>query len=111
VLGTDSRASNPDMSIWRELQHVAGLAPELSPGFLLAMITTHAAEAMQCETTRFRIRQDQDFSPLFLLTENASDDLPKLIRDPSTVPWHPYLGQTSNILPPHQDCSGRSHEE
>jgi cytosine/adenosine deaminase-related metal-dependent hydrolase len=111
VLGTDSRASNPDMSIWRELQHVAGLAPELSPGFLLAMITTHAAEAMQCETTRFRIRQDQDFSPLFLLTENASDDLPKLIRDPSTVPWHPYLGQTSNILPPHQDFSGRSHEE
>jgi cytosine/adenosine deaminase-related metal-dependent hydrolase len=111
VLGTDSRASNPDLSIWRELQHVARLAPELSPGQLLAMITTHAADAMQCETIPFRIRQDQNFHPLFLLTENASDDLPKLIRDPSTVPWHPSLSQTSNILPPHQDFSGRSHEE
>ena len=111
VLGTDSRASNPDLSIWRELQHVARLAPDLSPGQLLAMITTHAAEAMQCEATRFRISQDQNFSPLFLLTENAGEDLPKLIRNPSTVPWHPFLSQTPNILPPHQEFSGRSHEE
>ncbi|MFO1000310.1 MAG: amidohydrolase family protein [Planctomycetaceae bacterium] len=111
VLGTDSRASNPDLSIWRELQHVARLAPELSPGLLLAMITTHAAEAMQCETTRFRICQHQQFSPVFLLTENKGKDLSELIRDPSTVPWHPALGQTSNILPPHQEFSGRSHEE
>ncbi len=111
VLGTDSRASNPDLSIWRELQHVARLTQELSPGQLLAMITTHAAEAMQCETTGFQIRQHQQFSPVFLMTENASDDLSGLIRNPSTVPWHPSLGQTSNILPPHQEFSGRSHEE
>lgn len=111
VLGTDSRASNPDLSIWRELQHVARLAPELSPSQMLAMITTHSAEAMQCETTPFRIRQDQNFSPLFLLTENASEDLPKLIRNPSTVPWHPFLDQTSNNLPPHHEFSGHSHEE
>ena len=111
VLGTDSRASNPDLSIWRELQHVARLASELSPGQLLAMITTHAADAMQCETARFTIRQDQQFSPVFLLTENTGEDLPELIRNPSTVPWHPSLGQTSNNLPPHQEFSGRSHEE
>jgi cytosine/adenosine deaminase-related metal-dependent hydrolase len=111
VLGTDSRASNPDLSIWRELQHVARLAADLSPGQLLAMITTHAAEVMQCETTPFRIRQDQQFSPVFLVTENARDDLSELIRNPSTVPWHPFLGQTSNTLPPHQEFSGRSHEE
>lgn len=111
VLGTDSRASNPDLSIWRELQHVARLASELSPGQLLAMITTHAAEAMQCETARFQIRQHHHFSPLFLLTENASKDLSELIRNPSTVPWNPSLGQTSNILPPRQEFSGRSHEE
>ena len=111
VLGTDSRASNPDLSIWRELQHVARLAPELSPGQLLAMITTHAADAMQCETTRFQIRQDQQFSPVFLLTKKAGEDLSELIRNPSTVPWHHFLGQTSNNLPPHQEFSGRSHEE
>lgn len=102
VLGTDSRASNPDLSIWRELQHVARLSPKLSPGQLLAMITIHAAEAMQCDTARFQIRQHQQFSPLFLLTENAGDDFSELIRHPSTVPWHPLLGQTSDNLPPHQ---------
>jgi cytosine/adenosine deaminase-related metal-dependent hydrolase len=71
ILGTDSRASNPDLSIWRELQHVARLAPELSPEQLLAMMTTHAAEAMLCDTTLFRIRRHQKFSPVFLLTENS----------------------------------------
>lgn len=111
VLGTDSRASNPDLSIWRELQHVARLAPELSPGQLLAMITTHAAEAMQCETARFSIRQHQQFSPVFLLTENAGGDLSELIRNPQTIPWRPSFDQTSKILPPHQEFSGRSHEE
>jgi aminodeoxyfutalosine deaminase len=111
VLGTDSRASNPDLSIWRELQHVARLAPELSPSQLLAMITTHAADAMQFETIPFQIRQHQQFSPLFLLTENGGEDLSELIRNPSTFPWHPAPGQTTNTLPPHQEFSGRSHEE
>jgi cytosine/adenosine deaminase-related metal-dependent hydrolase len=111
VLGTDSRASNPDLSIWRELQHVVRLAPDLSPGQLLAMITTHAAEAMQCETAKFRIRKHQPFSPVFLLTGNSGDKLPELIRNPQTIPWRPSFDQTSYILPPHQEFSGRSNEE
>lgn len=111
VLGTDSRASNPDLNIWRELQHVARLAPGLSPQQLLAMITTHAAEAMQCSSDTYRIHQHQRFTPLFLLTEYRGDDLSELIRDASTVPWHPTLDQTSNIVTPHQEFSGRSHEE
>ncbi len=111
ILGTDSRASNPDLSIWRELQHVGRLAPDLSPEKLLAMVTTHAAEAMQCDTTLFRIRRHQQFSPVFLLTENSGEDLSGLIRDPQTIPWRPSFSQTSNILPPHQKLSGRSHEE
>ncbi len=111
VLGTDSRASNPDLSIWRELQHVARLAPELSPGQLLAMITTHAAEAMQYDTPQFQIRQHQPFSPVFLLTMNAGEDLSELIRNPSTVPWRPSLDQTSLIKPPHPDFAGRPNEE
>jgi cytosine/adenosine deaminase-related metal-dependent hydrolase len=111
ILGTDSRASNPDLSIWRELQHVGRLSPDLSLEKLLAMVTTHAAEAMLCDTTLFRIRRHQQFSPVFLLTENSGEDLSELIRDPQTIPWRPSFSQTSNILPPRQKLSGRSHEE
>ena len=46
VLGTDGRGSNPDLSIWRELQMVAAVAPDISAQRLLAMLTTDAAEAL-----------------------------------------------------------------
>lgn len=46
VLGTDSRASNPDLSIWRELQHLAIYQPQIPTADLLAMITTAAATAL-----------------------------------------------------------------
>ena len=75
------------------------------------MITTHAAEAMQYDTPQFQIRQHQPFSPVFLLTMNAGEDLSELIRNPSTVPWRPSLDQTSLIKPPHPDFAGRPNEE
>ncbi len=46
VLGTDSRASNPDLSIWKELQHLAVHQPRIPTADLLAMITTSAATAL-----------------------------------------------------------------
>ncbi len=46
VLGTDSRASNPDLSIWKELQHIAVHHPLIPTADLLAMITTSSATAL-----------------------------------------------------------------
>lgn len=46
VLGTDSRASNPDLGIWHELQHVLRHHPSVNPLQILAMVTTSAATAM-----------------------------------------------------------------
>lgn len=111
ILGTDSRASNPDLSIWRELQYVARLALELSPGQLLAMITTHAADAMQGIATDFCIREHQTFSPVFLVPEDRGESLSELIRNPRTIPWRPFLDQTSPVAFPHQDLAGRQNEE
>ena len=45
-LGTDSRASNPDLSIWKEAQFMRATRPELSPINLLRMITVNAAKAL-----------------------------------------------------------------
>lgn len=47
VLGTDSRASNPDLSIWKELQHLAVYQPQIPTADLLAMITITAATALR----------------------------------------------------------------
>jgi aminodeoxyfutalosine deaminase len=43
-LGTDSRASNPDLNLWTEAQQVRAEQPELSSHQILKMITTDAAE-------------------------------------------------------------------
>jgi len=40
VLGTDGRSSNPDLSIWKELQHVASITPQATAEELLSMVTS-----------------------------------------------------------------------
>ena len=46
AVGTDSRASNPDLSIWRELQFVQQHFPQIDPGDILRMGTMAGAEAL-----------------------------------------------------------------
>ena len=46
ALGTDSRASNPDLNLLAEVQHVAQLHPEIAPCTLLEMATRHGAVAL-----------------------------------------------------------------
>lgn len=46
ALGTDSRASNPDLSIWQELKFAAELAPEMSHLELLQLATYSGARAL-----------------------------------------------------------------
>lgn len=49
AVGTDSRASNPDLSLWRELQHIARAHPVVSPEEILKMGTLSGAEALGIE--------------------------------------------------------------
>ena len=46
VIGTDSRASNPDLSVWNELLFLHEAAPEIAPLSLLRMATCDAADAL-----------------------------------------------------------------
>lgn len=86
VLGTDSRASNPDLNIWRELQHAARQAPELSAGGLVAMITTHAAEAMGIDARSFRVERGGTFDPVLLSFEVSLSEIHEIVRHASTMP-------------------------
>lgn len=49
AVGTDSRASNPDLSLYDELRHVARHFPELAPGVVLELATLRAARALGCD--------------------------------------------------------------
>jgi cytosine/adenosine deaminase-related metal-dependent hydrolase len=49
AVGTDSRASNPDLRILKELRHVAQLHPHVPPDAILRLGTLSAAEALGVE--------------------------------------------------------------
>ena len=46
AVGTDSRASNPDLDLLAELRHVAHTVPEIAPHEILALGTSRAARAL-----------------------------------------------------------------
>lgn len=50
AVGTDSRASNPDLSIWNELQFIREQFPSVNPAEVLAMGTIVGAEALGIAT-------------------------------------------------------------
>ncbi len=49
VLGTDSRASNPDLDLWNEVLAVRQSHPWVSPEWLYGAVTQRAAEALGVE--------------------------------------------------------------
>jgi len=48
VLGTDSRASSPDLNMWSELRHLRKCQPWMSPNQALKIATTASADALGC---------------------------------------------------------------
>lgn len=46
AVGTDSRATNPDLHLWRELVHIAQHHPQVPPEAILTMGTLAGAEAL-----------------------------------------------------------------
>jgi len=49
ALGTDSRASNPDLNLLAEMQHVAHVHPEIDPSLILEMGSWQGARALGLE--------------------------------------------------------------
>jgi aminodeoxyfutalosine deaminase len=61
ALGTDSRASNPDLSILRELQFLQAAHPDLSPLDLLPLATTIAGSALELKNCSGRLIRGEPF--------------------------------------------------
>ena len=66
LLGTDSRASNPDLSVWKELQFVASRKNVAPVWELLPMITTSAAAALGFDEEDFVVKVGNRFHAVSL---------------------------------------------
>lgn len=61
AIGTDSRASNPDLDLRRDLLHAGESHPEVTPAEWLAMVTRHAAYAIGQEHVAGRLAEGMPF--------------------------------------------------
>jgi len=93
VLGTDSRASNPDLSLWKELQFVATHFPDISIPRLLAMATTDAADSLGLPTECHEIRAGAALRCVLLNVNHDKSNLRDLICHPSTQPAAVLVGE------------------
>ena len=50
ALGTDSRATNPDLNLLAEMQHVGQAHPTIDPDLIVQMGTRHGAQALGLAT-------------------------------------------------------------
>lgn len=79
ALGTDSRATNPDLSIWREARFLLENAPALAPTDLLSLVTLAGADALGLPPSYGRIPPG---APLSLL---AAAPVPSDAADPNAA--------------------------
>lgn len=75
ALGTDSRASNPDLSIWSELLFLRRHFPEVAGDELLRLATANSARALGCHdrTGTLTVGKRADFAVVPLPDATASD--------------------------------------
>ncbi|QDV70568.1 Aminodeoxyfutalosine deaminase [Rosistilla carotiformis] len=72
ALGTDSRASNPDLDLWNEVRHLLRHRQDLDPRDVVAMATRHGADALG-QPTYGRLQPGSD-GHLFVLKTAAATE-------------------------------------
>lgn len=73
AVGTDSLASNPDLSLLSELRHIAQSHPAVSPETILRLGTLHGAEALGLAERLGSIAPGKDASLVVAKLENPAD--------------------------------------
>jgi cytosine/adenosine deaminase-related metal-dependent hydrolase len=86
AIGTDSRASNPDLDLWAELKFVQARHRQIEPSTLLSLATRHGAKALGVEADVGTLEPGK-FANLAVvaLTAGAGDPHERLWADDSRV--------------------------
>jgi cytosine/adenosine deaminase-related metal-dependent hydrolase len=84
-LGTDSRASNPDLGLWQEMRTVALRHPDVSPESILRMGTANGARALGFgNQTGVLVRgRRADLTLVRLASDSVYDPWSSLFGDPA----------------------------
>jgi cytosine/adenosine deaminase-related metal-dependent hydrolase len=87
ALGTDSRASNPDLSLWREVQYLRQQSPDIAPVRLLELATIAGARALGLEerTGTIAAGKAADLVVVSLGNEARSDPYAALLHPETRV--------------------------
>lgn len=75
ALGTDSRASNPDLSLWKEVLFLRARTPDLDPSVLLGLGTLNGATALglDAETGSLTVGKSADLAVVALVAGDVTD--------------------------------------
>jgi cytosine/adenosine deaminase-related metal-dependent hydrolase len=88
ALGTDSRASNPDLSLWNELLFLRRQFPEVDPRTLLRMATVNGAAALRFPNSTgqpFNMGAPADLTVVALPKQTSGDAFAQLFHPDSHV--------------------------
>jgi cytosine/adenosine deaminase-related metal-dependent hydrolase len=86
ALGTDSRASNPDLSLWNEWRAVAAKHTDVPPEKILAMATCHGARALGAGDSEGILRAGYRANIVAVeLPDRTAADPHELLLDPQAV--------------------------
>lgn len=90
-LGTDSRASNPDLSPWKEAQWVALKYPEISGQQIMEMVTRNGARALMPDRQVGNLAVGSSWTAMGIkiqgTTLSKNDPLRDLLEDQSLHPF------------------------
>ena len=85
ALGTDSRASNPDLSLFEELRHVANSFPQVSREDVLAMGTINGAEALGVSDRHGSLEAGKSSALTVIQLGTGDDPYDRLLADDATT--------------------------
>lgn len=84
ALGTDSLASNPDLSVWNEARWLAERSPDVRPRTIFDMLTIHGARALGLDASYGTLAPGKSAAALVLRPAAASKDPWESLFDPAT---------------------------
>ena len=92
AIGTDSRASNPDLSLLEELRYIAKVFPELPPSTIVEMGTLGGAKALGCDQLIGSITAGKRADLTLVAIEPSESDPYEAILQAAPPPGRTWLG-------------------